>query len=123
MKTFMSWNGFPNCVKNRLINRLLKKQTAPSQITNNEKPEDTRPKIWFGFHILVANHGENLVHVRSLVKKIQRCLKQRINFIVIYNTKNVSYFASNKDKIPNLSRSNVVYQFTCPGCSSKLTQN
>ena len=35
------------------------------------------------------------------------------------NTKKVSYFVSNKDKILDLSRSNVVYQFTCPGCSLK----
>ncbi len=41
----MSWNGFPNSVKNRLINRSLKRQTSPSQITNNEKLDDTRPKI------------------------------------------------------------------------------
>ena len=29
----------------------------------------------------------------------------------------VSYFLLRKDKIPDLSRSNLVYQFTCSGCS------
>ena len=42
-----------------------------------------------------------------------------INFIVIYNTKKISYFVSNKDSVPDLSGGNLVYQFTCPGCNSK----
>ena len=41
-----------------------------------------------------------------------------VNFIVIYDTKKFSYFLSNKDKIPNLSKSNVVYEVKCPGCSA-----
>ena len=41
-----------------------------------------------------------------------------VNFIVIYDNKTFSYFLSNKDKIPNLSKSNVVYEVTCPGCSA-----
>ena len=112
----MAWNGFPTRVKNAIINRLLKKHTQTQQNNNNETLEDIRPKIWIRLPYL-GNHGENLV--RTLLKKIQRCLKQPINFIVIYNTKKISYFVSNKDSVPNLSRSNLVYQFTCPGCNSK----
>jgi hypothetical protein len=33
-------------------------------------------------------------------------------------TKSFFYFLSNKDKIPNLSKSNVVYEVTCLGCSA-----
>jgi hypothetical protein len=36
---------------------------------------------------------------------------------VIYQTKKVSYFLSKKDKIQDLSRSNFVYKFSCPGCN------
>ena len=78
--------------------------------------EDIRPKIWIRL-LYLGNHGENVV--RTLLKKIKSCLKQPINFIVIYNTKKISYFVSNKDSVPNLSRSNIVYQFTCPGSNSK----
>ena len=113
----MAWNGFHTRVKNAIINRLLKKHTQTQQ-NNNETLDDIRPKIWIRLPYL-GNHGENLV--RTLLKKIQRCLKQPINFIVIYNTKKISYFVSNKDSVPNLSRSNLVYQFTCPGCNSKYT--
>ena len=48
-----------------------------------------------------------------------------VNLKVIYNTKKVSYFVSNKDKIPDLYREAILYsyhsyQFTCPGCSLKI---
>ena len=89
IKSFMSWNGFPNAVKTRLW--LIKKHAMP--VTNtNDKPEDVRPKIWIHVPYL-GNHGERLV--KALPKKIQRCLKVSVNFIVIYNTKKVSYFVSN----------------------------
>ena len=63
------------------INRLFKKHTQTPQNNNNETLEDIRPKIWIRLPYL-GNHGKNLV--RTLLKKIQRCLKQPINFIVIY---------------------------------------
>ena len=72
----MAWNGFPTRVKNAIINRLLKKHTQTQQNNNNETLEDIRPKIWIRLPYL-GNHGENLV--RTLLKKIQRCLKQPIN--------------------------------------------
>lgn len=55
--------------------------------------------------------------MKKLIKKLQRHLTQPVKFIVIYQTKKVSYFLSKKDKIPDCSRSNVVYKFTCPGCA------
>ena len=56
--------------------------------------------------------------MKNCLKKIQRCLTVPVNFIVIYDTKKCSYFLSNKDKIPNLSKSNVVYEVKCPRCSA-----
>ena len=56
--------------------------------------------------------------MKNCLKKIERCLTVPVNFIVIYDTKKFSYFLSNKDKIPNLSKSNVVYEVKCPGCSA-----
>ena len=41
-----------------------------------------------------------------------------VKFIVIYQTKKVSYFQSKKDKIPDLERNDLVYEFSCPGCSA-----
>ena len=56
--------------------------------------------------------------LKNCLKKIQRCLTVPVNFIVIYDTKKFSYFLSNKDKILNLSKPNVVYEVKCPGCSA-----
>ena len=33
------------------------------------------------------------------------------------NTTKLAFFASNKDKIPLLSKSHVIYHYKCPGCS------
>ena len=73
------------------------------------------PKIWLRIPFL-GKQGEFLV--KKLLRKIQRNLTQSVKFIVIYDTKKISYFLPKKDKIPNTSRSNLVYEFTCPGCNS-----
>ena len=49
------------------------------------------------------------------LKKIPRCLSHPVKFVVMYNTKKICYFTSNKDKMPDLCKSNVVYEITCPG--------
>ena len=49
-------------------------------------------------------------------KKIQRFLTKTDKFIITYDTKRISFFVSNKDKLPPLSRSNLVYEVSCPGC-------
>ena len=63
----------------------------------------------------MGKQGEFLV--KKLLKKIQRNLIQPVKLVVIYDTKKISYFLPKKDKIPNPSRSNIVYEFTCPGLS------
>ena len=37
---------------------------------------------------------------------------------IVQMTTKLCFFTSNKDKTPPLSHSNVVYEFTCPGCNS-----
>ena len=74
-----------------------------------------RPKIWKGIPFL-GKQGEFLV--RNLLKNIQRSLTQPVKFVVTYDTQKVSYFLPKQDKIPYPSRSNIVYEFTCPGCNS-----
>ena len=39
--------------------------------------------------------------------------------MVVYQTKKESYFLSNKDKIPDVSRNNVSYEITGPGCNRR----
>ena len=54
--------------------------------------------------------------VKNLIRKLQRSL-----------TFSYSYFLSKKDKIPDLEQNDLVYKFSCPGCSAtyigKTVQN
>ena len=50
------------------------------------------------------------------MKKLKRNLSEPVKFVVIYQTKKISYFLPKKDKIPTLSLSNLIYEFTCSGC-------
>ena len=70
-------------------------------------------KIWIKIPYL-GNRGENII--KSCTSKIQRFLAKPVKFIIIYDTKRISFFVSNKDKLPLLSGSNLVYEVSCPGC-------
>lgn len=58
--------------------------------------------------------------VRTLQRKLKRSTRKNTQFVlkVSYSTTKVSYFTNNKDRTPKLSKSGVVYQFRCPGCSA-----
>ena len=71
------------------------------------------PKIWIRI-LYLGNRGE--FFFKSCSNKIQRFLSKPVKFITIYDTKKLSYFVSNKDKLPLLSRSNLLYEVACPGC-------
>ena len=59
--------------------------------------------------------GKQEFLVKKIIKKIQRNLIQLVKFVVICDTKKISY---SLPKIPNSSCSNVVYEFTCPSGNS-----
>ena len=91
---------------------------------HTQTPQNTSNKTQLT--IFNQKSGYSIKYLGNLVKisfelyfKIQYCFKQPINFIVVYNTKNMSYFVSNKDSFPNLFRSNFVYQLICLGSNSK----
>ena len=81
---------------------------------DNDAFEDIRPNIWIRIPYL-GRKWEFLV--KNLVKKLQRNLTEPVKFVVLYQTKKISYFLPKKDKVPDLQRSNLVYEFTCPGCN------
>ena len=60
-----------------------------------------------------------------IVKRCKRKLfrmfdtKKKVKFNVQFRTTKLSFFTSNKDKIPFLNNSYVVYEYTCLGCSQK----
>ena len=57
---------------------------------------------------------------------VQRCKKRMkklfkgekiVKFEIMFQTTKISFLTSNKDRIPKLSNSSVIYQYTCPGCA------
>ena len=110
----MSWNGYPNRIKNFLIDELQRKYNSP-QSTHTPITVDNILKIWIHLPYL-GTRGENLIN--SCIKKIRRCLMQPVKFIIIYDTKKISYFTSNKDKVPAFSRNKVIYQITILGATN-----
>ena len=57
--------------------------------------------------------------VKKLKRKLRRCLiDPNVDIRIKQKTTKLFFLTSNKDKTPPLSRSNVVYEFTCPGCNS-----
>ena len=96
----MSWNGYPNRIKNFLIDKLKRKCNSP-QSTHTPVTVDNVLIIRIRLPYL-GTRGENLIN--SCIKKIRRCLTQPVKFIIIYDTKKISYFTSNKDKVPAFSQ-------------------
>ena len=45
-------------------------------------------------------------------------LLRKVKFNVHFQSTKVSFYTSNKDKIPLLSNSGVIYRYSCPGCNS-----
>ena len=45
-------------------------------------------------------------------------LNNEVNFIVIYDIKKTAFFCLT-DQISDLSRNDVIYEITCPGCDKK----
>ena len=113
----MSWNGYSKTFANYLIKKLQRHKLGnESSDKNHQTDNENIPKIWIRIPCL-GQKGEFLII--TCISKIQRSQKSPIKFIVLYNTKKISFFTSNKDKVPLNSKSNVVYQVTCPGCNNK----
>ena len=111
----MSWDGFPANIRKSIISKLRNKHLSGISKPVTER-DDSLPKIWFRVPYL-GKIGESLV--KTCIKKIRQNLNKTVKFIVVYQTKKVSYFLSNKDKIPDGSRNNVFYEITCPGCNKR----
>ena len=53
-----------------------------------------------------------------MLQEIGTLHKSKINFICQYFVTKISFFTNMKDKLNKLSKSNDVYQVSCPGCES-----
>ena len=114
----MSWNGYPNGIRNFLIKKLKTEyiDSSTSDAVNHDTDDDMLRKIWIRFSYL-GNCSDFLL--KSRLNKIKRFLSKPVKFITIYDTKKLSYFVSKKGTLPPLSRSNLKYEGACTaGCGN-----
>ena len=112
----MSWNGFPNYISKALLHRLksnVKNRDVINEI-NNYKENET--EIFFRLRY-AGSKGEQLV--KHCLKKTRRCLKINVTFVVIHDTKKISFYCNVKDKVPYEQRNNIIYRISCPDCCGK----
>ena len=57
--------------------------------------------------------------IKQTKKKLARTFKEKVKINVLFKSTKISFFASNKDKIPLLSNSMVVYEYSYSGCSER----
>ena len=63
--------------------------------------------------------GDKLV--RTLKRKIQQNLSEKVQIKIFYTTNKLAMFCSVKDKIPEDNKSNVIYHIRGPGCMERFT--
>lgn len=55
------------------------------------------------------------------MRKIRPRLNVKVQFAIIYETKKfIRFFVSSKDQVLDITRSNVVYEISCPECNQKF---
>ena len=92
------------------------KNKAPNHNTNDTPRDNQESTIW----LTIPFVGDLTT---QLVKKLKRKLRKslvnpNVNIRIKKKTTKLCFFTITKDKTPPLSKSNVVYEFTCPGCNS-----
>ena len=115
IRKFSSLNGLPKRIANLLIDCLtMNKQNSTPDHTTDDTPHNNQDStIWL-----------TIPFVGDLTTQLRRCLVDpNVDIPIKKMTTKLCFFSSTKDKKPPLSQLNVVYEFTCPGCSSLHIRN
>ena len=118
-----AWNGFSANVSVTILRKLKIKYNIDnlSKINNTTSLTGNMPDESIQSVTCLGKQGKHLV--RNLIRKLQRNLTKHVKFIVIYLTKKISYFLPIKDKIQELDKNNLVYQFLALAASKIYRQN
>ena len=111
IKRFASYNGFPRWVSNKVI-----RESRNPRPRENEEEEEGSHDIYM-FMSYAGKEAESVI-IRCK-KRLFKLFKKDLNikFHVHLQSKKLCFYTSNKDKVPHLSNSSVVYHFECPGCT------
>ena len=70
-------------------------------------------KTWIRLPYL-GNKDEELV--KTYIRKLKRCFKTNVKFVILYDAKKCAMFCSVKDEITAHQKSSVIYTIKYPGC-------
>ena len=119
-KKITSSNGFPSRIAHALIRRFSSNALNKNHTTaNNSEDKDEPVTIWLSIPYIGEKTSQLL---RSFKRKLQRHLKNSNTQIRIREkTTKLCFYTNNKDKVPLLNQSHVIYKFSCPGCQSSYS--
>ena len=100
----MLWNDFPKYIHKSLLKNIFKEVPKQEKNIVNKNNIST---IWIQLpHIGIK--GKNLM--KQCIRKVKRNCTTDIKFVILHNTKKISYYCTVKDKVPTAQRSSVTYQ-------------
>ena len=111
IRKFASYNGFPKWIVKKVM-----RQSLHNRRDIDEETEQVN--TLYMFLPYTGQEAENIV--TRCKKRLSRLFKKekKVKFSVSFQSTKVSFYTSNKDRIPLLSNSGVIYKYTCPGCNS-----
>ena len=112
IRRFASYNGFPRWI----VNNTIKKCQTPARQEKEPAEQDDIKTLYISVPY-IGRESESIM--RRCKSKLSRFLKEKVKFSIQFKTKKLTFYTSNKDKIPTFSNSFVVYKYTCPGCSKQ----
>ena len=92
----MSWNGFPKYVGRSIIKKTLQKKKGA--VTDKSELDEIL-KIWFKIPY-IGPVGEQLA--KRCISKLKRCSKEELNFILMYDTKKLSFSVPTRTLCPKI---------------------
>ena len=110
----MSLNGYPIYVCNSVLKRLREKKKNSTERPSISE-EEKIPKIWFRVSY-IGPIGEKIA--KRCISKLHKICKKDIKAVLLFDTKMVQFYCSNKDPVPKTLQSHAIYQFECPGCKA-----
>ena len=114
IKKFAAYNGFPKWIAKNIIRQSL---DAPHNHPRETTDEDEHIEKLYMF--LPYNGKQAEAIVKRCKKRLVKLFKRNkiVKFEVCFQSTKISFFTSNKDRIPFLSNSGLIYEYRCLGCS------
>ena len=118
IKTFCAYNGFPKWIVNRMVRRRDQLQTR----TRDDRGIHTDNNVTTLYLSLPFCGVESEHIIKNTKRKLHRTFKepQKVRYNVYLQTTKLSMYTSNKDKIPFLSNSHIIYHYTCPDVQNRM---